>query len=134
MKRQIRKISKMSFRSSKRQTAVQAAELILADSVEDSGPLSDFSSDGEDNDTDQTAIQNSDSDAFDAGLVVSDSESKKKMMLPKTAMQPLVTIQPKIPMLYEESMEGQKVVILSTIQGQSMLFQKLLVHQVMLLN
>ena len=35
---------------------MKAAELILADSVEDSGPLSDFSSDDEDNDTDQTAI------------------------------------------------------------------------------
>ena len=32
----------MSFRSSKRYTAVQATELILADSVDDSEPLSDY--------------------------------------------------------------------------------------------
>ena len=32
----------MSFRSSKRYTAVQATELMLADSVDDSEPLSDY--------------------------------------------------------------------------------------------
>ena len=32
----------MSFRSSKRYTAVQATELILADSFDDSEPLSDY--------------------------------------------------------------------------------------------
>ena len=78
MQKQIRKINKMSFRSSKRYTAVQAAELILADSVDDSGPLSDFSSDDEDSDIDQTAIQSSDSDASNVGQVVLDSESEEE--------------------------------------------------------
>ena len=68
----------MSFRSSKRYTAMQAAALILADSVNDSGRLSDFSSDGEDNDIHQTGIQSSDSGASDAGQVVSDSESEEQ--------------------------------------------------------
>ena len=68
----------MSFRSSKRYTAVQAAELILADSVDDSGLHSDFSSDGEDSAIDQTAIQSSNSDASDAGQVVSDSKSEEE--------------------------------------------------------
>ena len=35
----------MSFRSSKRYTAVQATELILANSVNDSEPLSDYHED-----------------------------------------------------------------------------------------
>ena len=52
---------------------MQAAELILADSVDDSGPLYDFSSDGENSDIDQAAIQSSNSDASDAGQAVSDS-------------------------------------------------------------
>ena len=78
MQKQIRKINKMSFRSSKRYTAVQAAELILADSNDDSGPLSDFSSDDEDSDIDQTAIQSSDSDASNVGQAVSDSESEEE--------------------------------------------------------
>ena len=57
---------------------MQAAELILVDSVDDSGPLSDFSSDGENSDIDQTAIQSSNSDASDAGQAVSDSESEEE--------------------------------------------------------
>ena len=68
----------MSFRSSKWYTTVQAADIILADSIDDSEPLYDFSSDGEDSDIDQTAIQSSDSDASDAGQVVSDSESEEE--------------------------------------------------------
>ena len=84
MKKQIKKINKISFRRSKRYTAVQAAELILADSVDDSGPLSDFSSDGEDSDIGQTAIQSSDSDTSDAGHVVSDSESRESDVVQDT--------------------------------------------------
>ena len=68
----------MSFKSSKRYTAVQGAGLILADSFDDSRPLSDFSSDGKESDIDQTAIQRSDSDASNAGQIVSDSESKEE--------------------------------------------------------
>ena len=57
---------------------MQAAELILA-GVDDSGPLSDFSSDGEDNDIDQTAI---------LPMLVRYYQilnPKKKVMLSKTA-------------------------------------------------
>ena len=78
MKKQIRKINKMSFRSCKRYNSVQAAELLLADSVVNSGLLSDFSSDGEDSDIDQSPIQISDLDASNAGHLESDSEYEEE--------------------------------------------------------
>ena len=57
---------------------MQAAELVLADSVDDSGPLSGVSSDCKDSDIDQTAINSSDSDASDAVQVASNSESEEE--------------------------------------------------------
>ena len=55
-----------------------AGSRISSDSVVNSGLLSDFSSDGEDSDIDQSPIQISDLDASNAGHLESDSEYEEE--------------------------------------------------------